>query len=122
MYWPGLDIVLAILYLILLYEEGKHSAQFFDGHWRQGLVAVLWQLPGLGLGASVLLGWDLLTEFAYYFIFMLELWVTPILPLVSLLPVWTILERPIYYYFFFLTVPLLAILYFLPACKPPGQK
>lgn len=117
MYFPGLDLGLSILYLIILREEGKHSAKLLN-NWKQGLVAVIWQLPGIFLGTSVVMGWDRLTDFAYYFIFILELWLTPILPLVSLLPVWTILDRPIYYYCFFVTVPLLALFYYVSGRKP----
>lgn len=118
MYFPGLDIILSILYLILLREEGKHSAQVLLDHKKQALVAVIWQLPGFILGASVLLGLDRLTDFAYYFVFILELWQTPILPLVSLIPAWTIIDKPIYYYCLFLMVPVLAILYYLPGSTP----
>lgn len=118
MYFPGLDIILSILYLILLREEGKHSAQVLLDHKKQALVAGIWQLPGFILGASVLLGLDRLTDFAYYFVFILELWQTPILPLVSLIPAWTIIDKPIYYYYLFLMVPVLAILYYLPGSMP----
>jgi hypothetical protein len=114
MYFPGLDIMLSILYLILLREEGKHGAQLLCDNKKQGLVALLWQLPGFFLGTSVLLEFDRLTDFAYYFIFMLELWETPILPLLSLLPTGTITDKPIYYYCLFVMVPVLSILYYLP--------
>jgi hypothetical protein len=115
MYYPGLDIILAILYLIMLWEEGKHSSRVLHNYRKQVLVAVIWQLPGLILGLSVLLGLDRLTDFAYYFVFILELWQTPILPLVSLIPSWMIIGKPIYYYSLFLMVPMLAMFYYLPA-------
>ena len=56
---------------------------------QQAIIASLWQLPGFILGLSVIMGIERVTDLAYYFVFMLELWVTPILPLVSLLPHWT---------------------------------
>lgn len=114
MYFPGLDIILAILYLLLLWEEGKHTCRILCSRRRQALIAIIWQLPGLILAGFVILGLDRLTDFAYYFIFILELWVTPILPLISLLPTLTILERPIYFYLLFLMVPVLAVYYYMP--------
>jgi len=117
MYFPGLDIVLSVLYLILLWEEGKSSSRMLLNHKKQALVAMLWQLPGFILSVSVILGLDQLTDFAYYFIFILELWQTPILPLISIIPVWTILDKPLYYYLLFMMVPVMAVYYYLPARK-----
>jgi len=121
MYYPGLDIILSMLYLVLLWEEGKYTYKMVRNPKKQALIAGIWQLPGFMLGLSVVLGLDRLTDFAYYFVFILELWVTPILPLVSLLPTWTIMERPIYYYLLFIMVPLLAVYYCLPVRRPISQ-
>jgi len=114
MYYSGLDIILSIIYLFLLWEEGKYTHRMLRNPKKQALIASLWQLPGFVLGTSVIIGIDRVTDLAYYFVFMLELWVTPILPLVSLLPHWTIMERPIYYYLLFVMVPLLAVYYYVP--------
>lgn len=114
MYYPGLDILLAIIYLILLWEEGKNTWQLQPKLLRQALVACLWQLPGFFLAGSILLGLDRLTEFAYYFVFILELWHTPVLPLISLLPVWTARGLPVYYGLLFAMVPVLTLYYCLP--------
>jgi len=118
MYFPGLDIVLALLYLVLLWEEGKYTYRVLRNPKRQALIAGIWQLPGLILAVSVILRLDRLTDFAYYFVFALELWVTPILPLISLIPTWIILERPIYYFLLFMMVPILAVYYYLPVHRP----
>jgi hypothetical protein len=115
MYYPGLDVFLATIYLILLWEEGKHTWQLQPNALRQALVAILWQLPGFFLAGSILVGLDRLTEFAYYFVFILELWQTPVLPLISLLPVWTVKDIPVYYGLFFVMVPVLALYYCMPA-------
>ncbi len=117
MYYPGLDIILSILYLVVLWEEGNYTFRRIQNSLKQAAVAVIWQLPGFILALSVILKWDRLTDFAYYFIFILELWVTPVLPLISLLPTWTILERPLYYYLFFVLVPILAVYYCLPLLR-----
>lgn len=122
MYFPGLDIVLSILYFYLLWAEGKYSQRMLHNHQSQALTALIWQLPGFILVGSVLLSLDVVADFAYYFIFILELWDTPVLPLVSLLPAWTILDRPVYYYLLFLTVPGLAYYYYLAAGNPENRK
>lgn len=122
MYYPGLDVILSILYLLLLWEEGKYTLRTFRSPLKQKIIAVIWQLPGIILGSSVILGLDRLTDFAYYFVFILELWVTPVLPLVSLLPAWSILDRPLYYYLLFVMVPLLAVYYCLPLFRKQYRK
>lgn len=117
MYYPGLDIILSLFYLALLWEEGRYANRVIRNNKKHALVAGISQLPGFILAGSVILGLDRLTDFAYYFVFILELWVTPVLPLVSLLPAWPIMERPLYYYLLFIMVPILAIYYYLPAYK-----
>lgn len=114
MYFPDLDVVLAILYLYLLWKEGQYAQQILPNKSQQALIALLWQLPGFILAGLVLLSLD---SFAYY-ISMLVLWDTPAVPLVSLLPGWNMMGRPLYYYSLSLLVPLLAFLYFLPALNP----
>ena len=117
MYFPGLDIILSTLYLLLLWEEGKYTYRMLRNPKKQAVIACMWQLPGFILASSIILGVDRLTDFAYYFVFILELWFTPILPLVSLLPAWTIWERPIYFYLLFMMVPILAVYYYLPGYR-----
>lgn len=115
MYYPGVDIILAAIYLILLWKEGQYSWQLQHSPLRLALVAILWQLPGFILAGSILSGLGGQTEFAYYFVFILELWQTPVLPLISLLPVWTVHDMPVYYALLFVMVPVLALYYCMPA-------
>lgn len=114
MYFPGLDIILALVYLYLVWKEGSYCRLRLS---RAGIaaVAVLWQLPGYFLAGSILLPLGFASQFSYYFIFMLELWDTPLLPLISLLPTWTLLDRPLYYYLMFVLVPALSLYYYTPA-------
>lgn len=121
-YYPGLDIALSILYLLLLWTEGQHSWRILRSPWKQALIAVFWQLPGFLLAGSILSGLDRLTEFAYYFVFILELWHTPVLPLISLLPVGTILDIPIYYGLSYIMVPVLSFYYYMPAMMPTAER
>jgi len=114
MYYPGLDVVLSLLYLLLIWQEGSYKRFSFI---RQFLIGFFWQIPALFLTVSMLLGLDQATDFSYYYIFMLQLWHTPILPLTTLVPAFTYLDRPLYYYELYLMAPLLWILYLLPLLK-----
>jgi hypothetical protein len=117
MYYPGADVVLALLYLLVIFYEGRYAANHIKSPYYQAVIALLWQAPGFVLAGSVLLGLDRFTDFAYYFIFILELWVTPILPLVSLLPLFKIAGYPLYYYFLFMLVPIMGLIYLWPAFR-----
>ena len=122
MYFPGLDIILAILYIIFLWNEGQHSLRLLNNPKKTILVAGIWQFPGMILALSVLTGLDTLADFAYYFVFMLELWLTPVLPLISIIPTFTILDNPFYYYCFFILVPMLALVYCFPVFMRRSEK
>jgi hypothetical protein len=123
MYYPGLDIALALLYLLIIWQEGRYKKFSFI---QQGLVGIFWQMPALLISLSMLLGLDQAADFSYYFIFMLQLWHTPILPLTTLQPVIAYLDKPLYYYALYLMAPLLWIFYLLPLLiqigSPSNQK
>ncbi len=114
MYFPGLDIILALVYMYLVRKEGSYCQMRLS---RAGMaaVAIIWQLPGYLLAGSILLPLESASQFSYYFIFILELWDTPLLPLISMLPTWTLLDRPLYYYLMFVLVPALSFYYYTPA-------
>lgn len=114
MYYPGLDIALSLLYLLIILGEASYKRFSF---LQQNLIGIVWQLPALFLSLTVLLGLDRATDFSYYFIFMLQLWHTPVLPLITLLPDFIHLDKPFYYYELFLMAPLLWTIYVLPLIK-----
>jgi len=122
MYFPGLDVAMAALYLWLVWVEARQSAAQMGSLVKQAAIAVAWQLPGLLMGFSLLTGLDRLTEFAYYFVFMLELWQTPVLPWLSLLPPWTLNGWPVYYIMIFVLVVVLLGIYLLPAMILGGRR
>ncbi|MEQ8235835.1 MAG: hypothetical protein ABRQ23_03565 [Syntrophomonadaceae bacterium] len=121
MYFPGADVALAALYLWLVWAEARQAAAQMGSLVKQTVIAVVWQLPGLLMGFSLLTGLDGLTEFAYYFVFMLELWQTPVLPWLSLLPPWTISGWPVYYILIFVLVVVLICIYLLPVVIRGGR-
>jgi len=122
MYFPGADVALAAIYLWLVWAEARQAAAQMGSLFKQAVIAIAWQLPGLVMGFSLLTGLDGLTEFAYYFVFMLELWQTPVLPWLSLLPPWTINGWPVYYIMIFLLVVVLICIYLLPAVIPDRRR
>lgn len=111
MYFPGLDIILAPLYVLIIWWEAKHSQLSLI---QQSLVGFLWQMPALFLSLAVLFGLEQANDFSYYIIFILQLWHTPVLPFSTLLPVWVLLDKPLYYFELFLMAPLLWSFYLLP--------
>lgn len=121
MYFPGLDIMLALVYIYLVWKEGSYGRQRLS-RAEVAILAVLWQLPGYFLAGSILLPLASASQFSYYFIFMLELWDTPLLPLISMLPAWTLLDRPLYYYLMFFLVPALSLYYYAPALLQKGPQ
>ncbi len=121
MYFPGLDIILALVYLYLVWKEGSYCRERLR-RAEVAALAVLWQLPGYVLAVSILLPLESASQFSYYFIFMLELWDTPLLPLISMLPTWTLLDRPLYYYLMFFLVPALSFYYYTPAFFQKGPQ
>ena len=112
MFFPGLDIALALLYLLIIWWEADHSQL---SSVQQGIVGFIWQVPALFLSLSILLGLDQSTDFSYYFVFILQLLHTPILPLTTLLPTLVMPDKPLYYYLLFIIAPLLWTVYLLPS-------
>jgi hypothetical protein len=117
MYFPGLDVLLAVVYMFCIWREGVYGAAILQSPWKVAAVAGFWQLPGFILGGSVWLGLEQWADSAYYAIFILQLWQTPVLPLISLLPQSVGLEKPLYYYLIFAAVFILAVVYTLPALR-----
>lgn len=111
MYYPGLEIFFSLLFLLIIVKENDYKRFSF---LQQSLVGIIWQLPAWFLSAVVLLGLDQSTNFSYYYIFMLQLWHTPVLPLITLLPDFIYLNRPLYYYAIFIAAPVLWIVYVSP--------
>ncbi|MEA1962446.1 MAG: hypothetical protein U9N81_14460 [Bacillota bacterium] len=109
MNYPGLDIVLAFLYLIIIWNEGKNNGIDKNSQINDFFVTLIWQLPGLLLIAF------LISNTFFYAIFVLELWITPVLPFISLFPVGMQRGDIFYTWTFILAVLWLAGVYLLPA-------
>lgn len=114
MYLPGIDMILAVIYLIIVWQEGIANSVVLN--WKQhAIVGIMWQLPAMIFIFSILIDLENILGFSLYSIFLLELWETPILPLLTILPQNTALAMPLYYYLLYIMIPVLCGIYFLPA-------
>ena len=108
-YYPGLDLLLSLLYLYLLYREGRVRPLATTTQW---LVGFIWQAPAL-VFAMLSTGLFHLSSIAGYGIFLLSFWATPLLPLFSL-ATHQYQGYPLYFPLLLLT-PLLLILFWVYA-------
>jgi len=124
MYYPGADIAVSLLYCYVIWKEGRYAA-FQLATCRESVIAgLLWQMPALLLSGAALL--DLkITDLTYYSIFILQLWETPVMPIISLGPRALGLNKPLYYYMLFIMIPILLLLYIQPLTRrvrKPGRR
>lgn len=86
-YFPGLDIILAILYILIIWISGRVMGEDFGKpiFGKILLVGVIAQLPGLILSAVTYDGIFGSHFFDVDYSFLLQLWHTPGMPLVSFL-------------------------------------
>lgn len=107
-YFPGLDVALAFLYLIVI---GVEAFLYSQASWcRNTLAALVWQLPGLILSLISIApagAWGT----ANYGFFVLEFWYTPLVPVLSCLWGFAVQGKPLYYYLL-LAAPLIMLLYY----------
>lgn len=92
-YYPGLDIFMAVLYLVVVAAEAINFSRFSTRD--KVFVAFLWQAPAWFFMLAAL--WQV-SGLASYAIFILQLWYTPLVGLLSLPGLPVLAERPLYYY------------------------
>lgn len=107
-YYPGLDILMALLYLVVVAAEAFRFSQYSARE--QIMVALLWQAPAWFLTVVNLLQ---VTDIASYSIFILQLWYTPLIGLLSLPGLPVVDEKPLYYYLTLLMPVIMSSYYFL---------
>ncbi|NLB52125.1 MAG: hypothetical protein GX808_04210 [Syntrophomonadaceae bacterium] len=107
-YYPGLDIVLSILYITVLSLEAIYTELGVKGKL---ITAFSLHIPGLVLAAANIAGitqWDL----SNYALFILQYWYIPLIPLISLLSFTTETGTPLYHYIL-LGLPFFMSIYYL---------
>ncbi|MEN6349938.1 MAG: hypothetical protein ABFD08_11145 [Syntrophomonas sp.] len=87
------------------------------GNSQKVLAVLFWQAPAAFLSLAVVLNTSInfLSDNA---IFLLEFWATPVIPLLSSLPVFVDMGKPLYYYLLLVMPVLLGIYFYLIAAFP----
>lgn len=123
-YYPGMDILLSLVYLAVICWEARSIINF--NRTQKVLTALLWQGPAAIISLIFVTGINV-PVLSNNAIFLLEFWSTPLLPLLSI-QVLTFMNRPLYYYLL-LTLPVLTGIYYyllatipLPLKKPIVKK
>lgn len=107
-YFNGLDLIFSIIFMAIVMIESVTGR----GEIRSGLATVLiWQLPGMILSLCIIAGLYSFMPGGEYYIFILELWYTPVIPLISLIST-PFLPQPLYYNLLLIT-PVIMIIYYL---------
>lgn len=86
MYFPGLDLLASAVFIYLLFSWSKYMVRNGMNTWRVMATAVLAQLPGLVFSSLAIYSWWRYGPLTSNFDFILQMWHTPFVPLLSLLP------------------------------------
>lgn len=107
-YYNGLELILSLMFLgvVLMESITRRTTRI-----AAAVTVIGWQLPAVVLSLLIITGLAGLLPGGEYYIFILELWYTPVLPLVSLAAA-PFLPEPVYYEII-LGLPLLLSFYYL---------
>ncbi|MGI5921785.1 MAG: hypothetical protein ACOX6I_08630 [Syntrophomonadaceae bacterium] len=108
-YFSPLDMLLTLLFFLVIAVETRSQVAVGAKPVR---TAMVWQAPGLVLSIAILSGWWQYVGAGQYFIFLLEFWSTPVLPLISILAQ-PFLPYPSYYYMLLSTPFFLSLFYLI---------
>lgn len=107
-YYPGLDIALAILYILII---GKEAAEYDSSTGKNIIITALsLHLPGFILVIINLAGVSFM-DLSSYALFILQYWYIPLIPLISLTIHATVGGIPLYNYIL-IFLPILMSLYY----------
>lgn len=109
-YFNGLEIFLSILFAVCIIIESimNNSERMFSCL----ATVLLWQLPGILLGIIIITGLTFHLPGGEYYIFVLELWYTPLIPLISLISN-PFLPNPVSYNLLLMMPVIMSIYYML---------
>ncbi|NLW63607.1 MAG: hypothetical protein GX052_05840 [Syntrophomonadaceae bacterium] len=109
-YFPGLDLLAAAAFLYVLFIWSRRMVENGMNAGRVMATAFLAQLPGLVFSGLALYSWWRYGPLTSYFDFALQMWHTPFLPLLSLLPPIRIQGFPLYFLLGYILSPLYILL------------
>ncbi len=108
-YFPGLDIMVAIIYLVVIALEARRA---YELPLIQKIVtASIWQAPSLFFAVLCISSFNFLGLYEYA-IFMLQFWFTPLLGLLSLAGINYYFDKPLYYYLL-VYLPFISCIYYI---------
>ncbi len=107
-YYPGLDIILSLLYLFVISMEAGITKE----KWEKKKILLSWQGPAMILSLLSIAGLQM-ADLSNLSFFLLEFWFTPVIPLLSLINPGLILDHPFYYYLLLLMPVLLSAYYYI---------
>jgi hypothetical protein len=110
-YFDGLEVLLSILFVACIIGESIINQTATLASYLHTVLP--WQLPGILLSIIIVTGLTLHLPGGEYYIFVLELWYTPLIPLISISSD-PFLPQPLYYNLL-LIAPLIMM-----ACYVPG--
>lgn len=110
MYFPGLDLLASVVFIYLLFRWTRYMVRNRMNTWQVISAATLAQLPGLVFSGIALYSWWLYGPLTSNFDFILQMWHTPFVPLLSLLPAVHLQEFPLYFLFAYILSPLYILL------------
>lgn len=113
-FFPGLDLLLSLLYIVVLIFEGRNHSEMTI--YQKSSVFFLWQGPAMFMSIYVL-GDLTFANLDDYAIFALQFWTAPLLPWWSLLNVPTPGSYPLYYYYVLASPLLFSIIYLAASMK-----
>lgn len=113
-FFPGLDLLLALLYITVLIAEGRLQAGMTLA--QKSCVVALWQGPALFMSLYVLADFTF-ANLDDYAIFAMQFWTAPLLPWWSLLNAPTPGSYPLYYYYVLASPLLFSSVYLAASLK-----
>ncbi len=117
-YFPGLDIVVALIYLLVIALEACRAYEL--SLKKKIAIALIWQAPAL-FWAGIHISTFNFIELYEYAIFILEFWYTPLVGLLSLTGISIYSARPLYYYLL-IYLPLISCCYYIALASINYQK
>jgi len=117
LYYPGLDIVISVLFLLIIAVEGQR----YDLSIKHVIyTALIWQAPAI-LYALIIVNNINIPGISEYAIFILEFWFTPLVGILSLANFTVDSGRPLYYYLL-VYLPFIISLYYIMCASVKHRK
>ncbi len=94
-YFPGLDIIVSIIYLLVIALEAHRAYELPLN--KKIIIVLIWQAPAIFFAGICISRLNFMGLYEYA-IFMLQFWYTPLVGLLSLAGITVYSDKPLYYY------------------------